>query len=354
MAITAPVLERLHERSVNYRITVSTGIPENVLRSRIHCPFDTVHDDLDFGLRMHRDLSVDIEATLADYAAIHSDWQDNVARRAAWLARLGCDLMLSNISYLNIAAAHRANIPTIAVSPLNWADLYRYYAPATPVRIAVQNQMTQAYNESEVFFTPEPCMPMPNFANVEIIPPVVQTGRDQQKSIRTLFNLDATMKLLLLALGGHEAELNVDDLPVIDGACWLVDEKWRLRREDVLPLNRTGLMFPDLLASCDLLVCKPGYGAFTEAARLAKPVVYIRRPDWPEETCLIEWLQRQVSCSEAPRQDARGLESSIRKLFNVNPGRPCSADGVDICAERILSLSGHGKNSLYAKSPILR
>lgn len=337
MAISAPVLERLAELAPDCAVTVSSSIPEAALRRRIRRPFDLVSDPADFGLRMNRDLSVDVASTVADYAGLHRSWEAEVERRSEWLLRSGSSLVLSNVSYLNIAAADRAGVPAIALSPLNWADLYRYFAPDEPATRVVFEQMVDAYNRCRAFLAPEPCMPMPGFDNVEVIPPVVQIGRGKRDVINRIFGLDDSTRLLLLALGGQEAQIDIDDLPVIDGIRWLAEERWALERDDILPLDRTELLFPDLLASCDLLVAKPGYGAFAEAACLGKPLVYMRRPDWPEESYLIEWLQQKVPCLEATRGHPAGLRDAVLALLDGEAGRPCAAGGVDRCVERMLA-----------------
>lgn len=338
MAITAPVLERLHAHRPDWRLTVRSGLPEAALRRRIQCPFQLLGDEHDFGLRMRPDLSVDVASTVNDYAALHDHWADRVEQRAHWLLESGCDLLLANISYLNIAAAARAGTPAIALSPLNWADLFRYFAPDEAANEQIFEQMVAAYNRAAVFLAPQPCMPMPHFANVEIIPPVVQTGREHRAPIQRTFSLDESTSLLLLALGGQEAELDAAALPRLPGARWLVDGRYGLEREDILTIDRTGLAFPDLLASCDLLVCKPGYGAFAEAACLGKPVVYIRRPNWPEEIHLIDWLAEQVPCREGPRHDPRGLRDSIGALLDAPSPAGCRAAGVDVCCQRMLDM----------------
>lgn len=336
MAITAPLLERLHALRPGWRLTVRSGLPAPALHRRIQCPFDLVKDEYDFGLRMRRDLSVDVAATAHDYTTLHKTWAERVAERAEWLRESGCDLLLSNISYLNIAAADRAGIPAIALSPLNWADLFRYFAPRGPGNDRIFEQMVAAYNRASVFLAPEPCMPMPHFNNVEVIPPVVQTGTDHRSDVLHTFGLDDDATLLLLALGGQEADLNAGALPRLSGTYWLVDGRYELQREDILTVDRAGLAFPDLLASSDLLVCKPGYGAFAEAACLGKPVVYIRRPEWPEETYLIDWLEKQVPCREGPRDDPRGLGISVKSLLDTPPVAACRPAGVDICCQRVL------------------
>ncbi|MGA8262134.1 MAG: hypothetical protein WB783_18165 [Arenicellales bacterium] len=338
MAITAPVLERLHALRPDLEITVTSGLPEAKLRERIRCPFKIVPDRLDFGLRMRRDLSVDAAATIRDYARLHRRYDEHVSRRAHGLERSGCDLLLANISYLNIAAADLAGVPAIALSPLNWADLYRYFTPHTPGCAAVFDRMIDAYSRCDAYLAPEPCMPMPHIQKVEIIPPVAQTGRNHRALLDEMFGLDSGTALLLLALGGQQEGLTPDTLPMLSDVRWLVEDRWGLRRRDLLSSDATGLSFPDLLASSDLLVCKPGYGAFAEAACLGKPVVYLRRPDWPEEPHLIDWLRNQVPCREGSRRDAGQLESCILELLSAARADPYPPRGIEVCALRVMSL----------------
>jgi UDP-N-acetylglucosamine:LPS N-acetylglucosamine transferase len=57
--------------------------------------------------------------------------------------------------------------------------------------------------------------------------------------------------------------------------------------------------FTDLVRSVDAVLTKPGYGTFTEAACNGTPVLYVRRDDWPEQDCLIAWLEENARCREA-------------------------------------------------------
>ena len=56
------------------------------------------------------------------------------------------------------------------------------------------------------------------------------------------------------------------------------------------------MCFSDILASVDVLLTKPGYGAFTEAACNGIPVLYVRRDDWPEQPYLVDWLEQYGIC----------------------------------------------------------
>ena len=67
-------------------------------------------------------------------------------------------------------------------------------------------------------------------------------------------------------------------------------------------MEKLGIEFGDMLASCDAVLTKPGYGTFVEAACAGVPVLYVARKDWPEEPYLVNWLKRNGSCAEVERE----------------------------------------------------
>jgi hypothetical protein len=89
--------------------------------------------------------------------------------------------------------------------------------------------------------------------------------------------------------------------------------------------------FTDVLRSCDALIAKPGYGSFTEAACNGVPVLYVRRPDWPEDACLIEWLGRhdralEVSRAMLERGDPGAAVEAVIAMDTPAPPAPTGAD----------------------------
>lgn len=62
------------------------------------------------------------------------------------------------------------------------------------------------------------------------------------------------------------------------------------------------MAFSDQLASVDVLLTKPGYGMFTEAALHGLPVLTVARGDWPEEPYLEAWMRERVAFEVLPRE----------------------------------------------------
>jgi UDP-N-acetylglucosamine:LPS N-acetylglucosamine transferase len=59
----------------------------------------------------------------------------------------------------------------------------------------------------------------------------------------------------------------------------------------VVALDFEEMGFGKLMASCDLVLTKPGYGMFVEARACCKPMLYLARDDWPESQCLEQWAR---------------------------------------------------------------
>jgi hypothetical protein len=119
-----------------------------------------------------------------------------------------------------------------------------------------------------------------------------------------------------------------------------VAEGWRVARDDVRTIEATGLSFVDLLASCDALVTKPGYGSFVEAACNGVPVLYVPRGDWPEEGSLIAWIEQSGGCSPMTREQWDGGEflGVLDAITAGQPPAPVEASGSEQAAARLLPL----------------
>ena len=121
----------------------------------------------------------------------------------------------------------------------------------------------------------------------------------------------------MVAMGVIDHRLTMEHWPGIAGVRWLVPESWGVRREDVSAIESLGMDFRDVLASCDAILTKPGYGTFAEAACAGVPVMYVPRGDWPEAPYLVDWLQRHGVAMEvgAGRLRDGALHGTLEALW---------------------------------------
>jgi len=366
---TAPVVNELARCMPGLRVTVRSAAPAEVLQRHFQCEFRHIPASLDFGLKMVNAVDVQVEESAAAYRDYHADWDAKVQRAADEMQALQPDLLLADVPYLSLAAARAAGIRAAALSSLNWADIYQAYCAGDPASAGIHAQMLAAYNGAEVFLRVQPAMPMPDLRNTHSVGPVAQVGRNRRTELEarlpplppglqmgrgaaaghpsahplrvegwgggTLSTRGISEKLVLLAMGGIAYRLPMEHWPRLPGVRWLVPAAWNIAREDITAFESLGLPFGDVLASCDAVLTKPGYGTFVEAACAGVAVLYAARPDWPEEPYLAQWLQQHDVCREVGRERLENGDfgALLHELW-AQPRPPAPvASGVEEAAE---------------------
>ncbi len=329
---TAPVVNALVQMLPGLRVTVRTAAPAAILQQRFRCEFAHISTSFDFGMAMANAVDVLADKSSAAYREFHADWEAKVGREALAIRALKPDLLLANVPYLSLAAARRADVPAVGMCSLNWADIYRHYCGHDDAGRDVHAQMLAAYNSAALFLLPQPCMPMSDFTNTRRINPIANIGLNRRTEINARLPFAPSEKIVLVAMGGMEFRLPMESWPRIPGVHWLVPAAWGIVRDDASALESYGLPFSDILASCDAVLTKPGYGTFTEAACAGVPVLYVARRDWPEEPHLVQWLQQNDACLEVGRAELEkgDLDSLLRQLWAMpRPSVPVPSGAIE-------------------------
>lgn len=340
LAQTAPVLNALQSLWPGLELTVRSALPQEVLAGRIRGPFKHLTQPADCGFLMRDALRIDLEASLQAYRAFHADWSARVAREAECLRAARIDGVLSNIAYLPLAAAQAAGLRSAALCSLNWMDIFRHYLGDAPSGSEILQQMQESYRSAAIFFLPAPAMPMAELANTRAVPPIAEPGTARQDELRRRLRLFAARRLVLVGMGGIAYRLQGEDWRRGRDLAWLVPDDWDTDGRRVYGFSATGMPFSDLLASCDALVTKPGYGSFVEAAVAGVPVLYLPRTDWPETPHLVSWLSRNARALQIDEfaLQTGGLEQALDNLWAQPLRPPISPMGAQVVALELREL----------------
>jgi UDP:flavonoid glycosyltransferase YjiC (YdhE family) len=291
--MTAPLLNALQQRHPELKITLRTTLPLTFLRRKFNGPFEYLPQSSDFGMIMKSAFEVDRDATLDAYRHLHADWQARIADEMRILKEIDAAMVISNIAYLPLIAARQLGIPAIAISCLNWADIFEHYFPSED---EIRQQISAAYRSADCFIRTEPAMPMSGFTT-HTIASLASAGRNRRDEIITSLKIEPERRLILVSMGGIKTDLHAEHWPALENIHYIaanpVDSAGRC---DITLLDDLGIGYNDALCSSDLLLTKPGYGSFTEAACNGTPVLYVHRDEWPEQPYLTAWLERHVPC----------------------------------------------------------
>ena len=299
-AQVSPVLNVLHQLVPRLSFSLRTTLAEAHLRRLITSEFHYIAENTDFGMHMLTALDVDVSASMEAYREFHADWPARVRAEAVTIAELAPDLVLSDVAYLPLAGAAVLGIPSVAMCSLNWADIFRYFCHKTSGADLIVQQIEHAYAQSKAFLCLQPSMPMSWLSNRMSIGPVACRASNQREEINQRLGISADYQLVLVSMGGIAMRMPVENWPILPNVRWLIQADWLVgcQREDMSAFDTLGTSFSDLLASCDVLLTKPGYGAFVEAACHGVRVLYVERGEWPEQEYLIQWLEKNGCCEK--------------------------------------------------------
>ncbi len=342
----APVVNQLRADLPGLRVTVRAAFPADQIQRRIPEPDNIMPAADDFGMVMHDALSVDVEGSLEAYRAIHRNWDDRVMALARTLRDARVDVVLSDIPYLTLAAATAAGIPSAGMCSLNWAEILEHYIGphGDPGLVAA---IRHAYASANVFLQAQPCMPMRGLPNARPIGSVANPGRMRRDEIVERAALPADAWLVLVGMGGVPYALTLAGWPSQAHGRplhYLVPASVSSTHPNAVAEDKVGIEYADLLASVDLVITKPGYGTFTEAAVAGVPVLYVERRDWPETQALTDWLGGVAHCAEIDAVALRlgRFAPEIEALLARGRSTPVGPSGNVEGAQLVRELLGKG------------
>ncbi len=340
LAQVGPVVAALAAYLPGLRVTVHSELPPQVLAAWLPAGFRQLDGAADPGMVMAGPLQVCWAESVAAYEAFLA----TAPRRLASLRRLFLadppDLVLADVPWLPLLAARDLDIPAVALSSLNWHDILVEGAGFYRVSPALREHLAAGYRAADLFIRPTPSMPMAWLENARGVGPIARLGRNRAAQLRRQLRLSALTPLVLMQFGGIAAAPQWLRGAPPAGTHWLVPPGSGKTGAGVTPYAALDLPFQDLVASVDLLVTKPGYGSFVEAAGHGLPVLYLGRDDWPETPYLVEWLGRQVPSAAVAAATLGGgeLATQVQRLLAAGRSPPVAPTGVVTARDMLLPL----------------
>ncbi|MGS2744297.1 hypothetical protein ACU6TU_12010 [Halomonas sp. LS-001] len=326
--------------------TIRSPLATATLRQWIIADFVHHQVEDDIGMRMSNALDVDIGASEVAYAHLHNAWAERVSDLAFQMLEEDVTLVLCDIAYLPLAAAQSARIPNVALCSLNWADVMARYLDSERVNQWLVD-IRKAYQQANLFILPTPSMAMPWLDNYLEVAPIGRVGRSHWHRVAAYLEAGENAYIVLVGMGGMALRLDPHNWPTaINGHAvhYIVPDsllaEMATPSELFYPLSGLKLPYHHVMASVDLMLTKPGYGTFVEAAATGLPVIYVARDDWPDSQSLVGWLSSNGLVREITRDaiEEGAFIQEMEALLTQGRYSPISPDGAVQAADAIISL----------------
>ena len=335
---TAAVLEHLGQHLPEVRLILATTSPDWLLRSYLNHPFEPRPVSLDVGVVQPDCLGVDREATRRAVLDLQEQSTHLITQEAAFCRREGVQLVYGDMSPLAPAIARTAGVPCLMAGNFGWDFIYADWGPDFTPLI---DWIRESYGQCDRLLRLPFCEPMGAFPVQADAGLTGGSPRHALEPLRSQLRLEAPPeRTVLITFGG----LGLQQLPY---ARCSEHPDWTFLSFDAqapeLPnLRRVGrdrLRPVDVMPLCSRVICKPGYGTFSEAGRLGVPLVALTREEFAEAPLLMEALPRLVPHRIVDSSDFLSRPWDwLEQPLQPQTGTAIAPDGNDTVAEAIADL----------------
>ena len=276
-------------------LVVKSASPEWFWRQEMARPFTFVAEAFDVGCVQPDSIRIDIAATLQAWQAVDRQNRQRLSVEVEYLQQLGARVVVADVVPFALEAASLAGVPGLCVANFTWADIYEPFTAAEPAFAPIVHDLLRQYRLATCLLDTDLSLPMPYFARRETVGLVARPGGSRRGDlVAHLGPAVAGKRLALVYLGNWGFPFPYNRLEAL--------RDWHFISIDAPPspvsnwsvVPRPLMDHPQLVASVDLVVSKPGYGLVGECLSQGTPLLYCPRPQFAE------WLALDAALTPWP------------------------------------------------------
>jgi hypothetical protein len=326
------------------RVLVRTDAPRWLFPDRVeHVP--SPGWPLDIGVAQHDGLELDVDETRRRWQSFGREFEQHVQGEAQLLRQHGVDILLGDIPPLAFAAAARAHVPALAQANFGWDWIYAAWPDFEAAISQVRGGYAQADRLLRLPLHSSDADAFPAFANVEDVPLIARRAQRSRSDVRTSIGVADNALLVLLSFGAFSASgLNIAALGEWTSYLFLVtpplSDGLAEPPANVLALHETPADYVSLLAACDVVVTKPGYGIVADTLANQGAMLYTERGPFREYDVLVRALPSLFRARYVPHAEllAGYLGPHLDALLGMPAPVPeVRTDGALVVTERVLA-----------------
>ncbi|WP_414566374.1 MULTISPECIES: glycosyl transferase [unclassified Anabaena] len=286
---TASVVATIQKLCPEVLIIMATTAPRWLLECYIEGDFIHRPRAFDLGVVQSDSLTMDKVATRKKLLEIQKQQNSLIASEVNFLCQNRVNLILADIPFLAPLFGKAANIPCWMMSNFGWDLIYRDWGGEF---IAIADWISECYSQCSRLFRLPFHESMDGFSNITDVGLTGGNPRYSAADLRATWGITAPQeKTILLTFGGLGLQQipykNLQHLPHWQ---FIVFDKSAPDLPNLVKVSDRQYRPVDFMPICGRVVSKPGYGTFSEAAKLDIPLVTIPRDDFAEAAFLLQGI----------------------------------------------------------------
>lgn len=342
------IINAVAQRAPGTRVLIRSSASPQLFAQTVSAAYELDSTPCDTGVVQIDSLLPDEDATIDAAREFYSTFAARADAEAERLRGLGVGFVVSDAPPLGCEAAARARVPSVVISNFTWDWIYAAYPGFAAGAPEVVPLIQRAYRKADAAWR----LPMhggfETFHTIRDVPFVARHAKHSREQTRERLRLPAHRLLALSSFGAYGAGgIDFDRLDSTER--WDVvltsnERQTTVRRGTQFvyepELYASGLRYEDLVAACDAIVTKPGYGIISECVANQTPIVYTARGRFVEYEVLVREMPKYVRTQYLDQASLKSgrWRAALDGAFNAPapPERPAS-NGADVIADLLVS-----------------
>jgi hypothetical protein len=344
------VLRAFHQACPEVPLVLVTDLPAPFLKNRLpDIPFTLRSAVFDVGMVQLDSVRVNVEDTLTQALALAAQRDRLLQREKDFLQMADIGLVACDIPAIPLAAAAQSGVPGVALGNFSWSWIYSAFVERDARWQEVIDLFEQDYRQADLLLRFPFAEEMHVFPRRQDVPVVAAPGTNRRTELAELTGASPDRRWLLLSFSSLEwDEAALDAVAELKDYAFFTVLPLGWDRENIFPVDRDRVSFPDVLASVDAVITKPGFGVVSECVVNRKPMMYVDRSDFLEYPVLEAAVKKYLVHQHIPAEALyRGqLSAYLESLWSQPPPLTmCPCDGAPIVARHLAHLLAQGKTT---------
>ena len=340
------VLRALRTRQPDLALAIRTPVPRWFFELGLPGAFTHAECRLDIGAVQRDSLSVDPDATLCAYAEIVAQREELIGNEVNEVGRARPALVFADIPALAFDIAARLSVPAVAMTNFSWDWIYADYVADFARYAPIVDHLRRSYAHADLLLRLPLHGDLSAFATIRDIPLVARTATLTRADVCQRLGLSPADRHVLLSFGGIGIALAA--APAAPArVTFIATQSATPQREPSgcrfisnVQMAAAGVRYEDLVAACDVVMTKPGYGIVSDCIANGTPMLYTSRGRFAEYACLVDGITAHLPHAFISNEDLyAGRWTTALDAVLAQPRRQPTVDcsGAAVAADALWS-----------------
>lgn len=267
-------------------IILRSMIPAEFVQQELRRPALHAPAAFDCGAVQFDSVNVDAKATLERYASLHAENHRRVDAEMEFLRQHAVRLVVTDVASFPCFVSQQAKIPSVVISNFTWADIYAEHVDRFPEYAPLLKSLRSEYRQATAGLILPFALPMADVPNHRQVGLVCRASRDIRTELAAYHQISTDKRWVLVYIGQGESQFQWERLASATDTVFLVLGREAPQLPNILNANPMRFGGQNIIATCDLVVAKPGYGIVADCVASGTPLLYTSRQDFAEYVAL--------------------------------------------------------------------